>query len=282
MTHRIAVLGAAIALPAMIAASAWWWSGSAPDTGSQSGGAQAAEAALPVPPVPPRIAEGAEYEKCLAMLPADPQGAGDYAEAWAARGGGEGAAHCAALSKVELGNTEAGATDLQRLAGGSHGGEAARAAIYGQADQAWLMAGKAAEAYGAATLGLSLSPDDADLLLDRAIAAGSLNRFQDALDDLTHVLELDPKRPDALVLRGSSWRHLGHLDLAQDDVDRALALDPGSPDGLLERGILRQRHNDARGARADWERAIDLAPDGPTADLAQQNLALLDAGPEQK
>jgi hypothetical protein len=32
-------------------------------------------------------------------------------------------------------------------------------------------------------------------------------------------------------------------------------------------------------ARADWQRVLELAPDSATADLAQQNLTLLDAGP---
>ena len=84
------------------------------------------------------------------------------------------------------------------------------------------------------------------------------------------------------MLRGAARRHLGRLALAQDDVDRALALDPGDAEALLERGILRQRRNDADGARADWERTIALAPDGQAADLAQQNLALLEAGPERR
>ena len=96
------------------------------------------------------------------------------------------------------------------------------------------------------------------------------------------MLERDPHRPDALVLRAAALRHLQHLDLAQGDVERALALDPDDAEALLERGILRQHRDDAPGARGDWERAITLAPDSGTADLAQQNLALLDAGPERK
>ena len=52
-------------------------------------------------------------------------------------------------------------------------------------------------------------------------------------------------------------------------------------EALLEHGILRQRVDDQAGARQDWERAISLEPDSATADLAQQNLALLDAGPDR-
>ena len=35
-------------------------------------------------------------------------------------------------------------------------------------------------------------------------------------------------------------------------------------------------------ARADWERAMELAPDSATADLAMQNLALSEAGPQRR
>ena len=237
---------------------------------------------LPVPPVPPRIAESPEYEQCLAMLPDDPSGARTYAEAWLPRGGGEPATHCLALSQVDLGNPAEGARMLQDLAGSSHGAEAARAAIFGQANQAWLMAGDNDHAYEAASLALSLSPADPDLLIDHATDAGALGHFDEALEDATRALEIDPKRGDALVLRASAQRHLGHIAAAQDDIDRALLLDPDDVEALLERGILRQRVNDQVGARRDWERAISLEPDSTTADLAQQNLALLDAGPERK
>jgi tetratricopeptide (TPR) repeat protein len=237
---------------------------------------------LPIPPVPPRIAEGGDYEKCLGMLTNDPAGASTFAEAWEATGGGDGATHCLGLATVALGEPEKGAQMLEQLASTSKGTDVSRATVYGQADQAWLIAGDAAHAFGAATLALSLSPDDPDLLVDRAVAAGILERYQDSIDDLTRALDLDPKRPDAYTYRGSAWRHLGALDLAQDDIDRALILDPDQPDALLERGILRQRKDNPDGARSDWERAISLAPDTATADLAQQNLALLEAGPSRQ
>ena len=237
---------------------------------------------LPIPPVPPRIAEGPEYERCMAMLTADPEGANTFADAWQATGGGEGADHCLALAKLQLGDVETGAEMLEKLAANSKAPAVARATVYGQADQAWLMAGDPDRALAAATLALSLSPDDPDLLIDRSVAEATLGHYADAVDDLSHALELDGKRPDALVLRAAAWRHEGHLDLAQDDVDRALTQDPDNPEAYLERGILRQRRGDRAGAHADWTRARTLAPDSATSDLAEQNLALLEAGPDRR
>ena len=237
---------------------------------------------LPVPPVPPRIAEGPDYDRCMAMLDDDPTGAHSFADAWVATGGGEAAAHCLALADVALGEAASGAEALDRLAVASKAPAAARAAVFGQAGQAWLMAGDMNRAFASTTQALTLTPDDPDLLIDRSVAAANLEHYRDAVEDLSHALDLDPRRPDALVLRGAGWRHLNQMDLARDDVDRALVQDPDSPDALLERGILRQRRGDRAGARADWERTVALDPDGATADLAQQNLELLEAGPDRR
>jgi Tfp pilus assembly protein PilF len=232
--------------------------------------------------VPPRIAEGEDYDKCLSMLNADPSGAFVFADTWAGAGGGGGALHCRALAQVALGDAAEGAAGLDQVAETSSASPAARAAVLGQAVQSWMMAGEPKRAYDSASKALALMPDEPDLQVDRAIAGIALDKFQEAADDLSRALETDPRRGDALVLRASCWRNLGQLDLADDDVERALALDPDDPDALLERGILRQRRGNPTGARHDWERAVALAPDTATADLAQQNLALLEAGPERR
>jgi tetratricopeptide (TPR) repeat protein len=225
---------------------------------------------LPLPPVPPRIAEGKGYGSADAM-----------AATLAATDGAEAAEHCHALAQVELGNPAAGAALLDRLAATSTASDVSRAVIYGQADQAWTMAGNVAHAYASANQALALSPDDPDLLIDRAIAALGLDRAAQAAEDLSHALEMDPKRADALILRATARRALGHLDDASADIDAAQKLDPDNPDLLLERGIIRQRRGDLAGARADWQHAAELAPDTATGDLAEQNLALLEAGPRQ-
>jgi tetratricopeptide (TPR) repeat protein len=280
MYRRVAAIGLA-GLLVLAGAGALWV---LPRLHASTPAAEAADIGepLPIPPVPPRIAEGEDYERCLAMLNGDPTGADAFADAWEATGGGEGATHCHALAKIALGDADTGADMLEKLAASSHSPAVARAAVYGQADQAWLMAGKPDRALAAATLALSLSGEDPDLLIDRSVAAATLEHYEDAVDDLTHALEIDGKRADALVLRGAAWRHLGHLDLAQDDIDRAFALDPENPEAFLERGILRQRRGDRTGAHSDWTKAMVLAPDSATSDLAEQNLALLEAGPDQR
>ncbi len=280
MNRRVALI-AAVAVLLVLAGAGAFWALRGPSADAPADSADSGEL-LPIPPVPPRIAEGEDYEKCLAMLGSDPEGANTFADAWEATGGGEGASHCHALATVALGDVAAGADMLEKLAATSKAPAVARATVYGQADQAWLMAGDADRALAAATLALSLSPDDADLLIDRSVAAATLGRYEDAVEDLSRALDVDPKRPDALVLRGAAWRRLGHLDLAQDDVDRAFRLDPENPEAFLERGILRQRAGDRTGARSDWQQAMKLAPDSATSDLAEQNLALLEAGPDRR
>jgi tetratricopeptide (TPR) repeat protein len=241
--------------------------------------APADDTPIPIPPVPPRIANGDQYDRCMDMLADDPAGADAMATAW--RGGGEAATHCHALAQIELGNPAAGAALLMSLAADSQSPPTARAEVLGQAAQAWTMAGEAQRALDAASAAVTLSPGDPDLRVTHAIAALAVHQDSAADEDLSDALDADPKRTDALVLRAAARRHLGRLGDAQADIDRALSQDSENADALLERGIIRERIGDLAGARADWERALDLSPDTATGDLAQQNLALLDAGPRQ-
>ncbi|NKE48196.1 tetratricopeptide repeat protein [Roseomonas frigidaquae] len=244
--------------------------------------AQTAEDRMPTPPEPPRLANGPEFERCLLLLRSDPEAARSFAETWGREGGGEGARQCQALALLALGEPAAAAQRLETLATQSAASGPARAAVYAQATQAWLMAGDANRAYGAATLALTLSPEDVDLLVDRAVTLGSLSRYNEAIEDLDRALALDPERAEALVFRAAAYRHQDQVELAARDIERALAADPSNAEARLERGIIRQLRGDAAGAREDWEHAIALSPNSATADLAAQNLALNEAGPARR
>jgi hypothetical protein len=275
MSRRVAAICASLVLAGGVAGGVWWLT-AAPRVPEE------ALEDLPVPPFPPRIAEGSAYETCLDTLAGDPTGAVALAETWQADGGGDGAVHCRGLALIASGKPASGAAVLEQLAQQSDLPAMARAAVLGQAVQARLMVAQADEAVTDASEAIGQSPADTELFIMRATAEGMLGRFQDAVDDVSEALRLDALRPDALVLRAVMRRKLNQLDLAQADASQALALDPDDPDALLERGILRQRMGDSAGARADWEHARGVDPNSTTADLAEQNLSLLEAGPERK
>jgi tetratricopeptide (TPR) repeat protein len=229
-----------------------------------------------------RIGAGPELDRCLALLRNDPEGARLHAERWDATGGGEGARYCHALALLALGDAPLAAERLENLANRSRAGSAARAAAYAQATQAWMLADRPNRAIASATLALTLSPDDVDLLVDRAVALGNLRRYAEAMQDLDQALTLDPERAEALVFRASARRHLDRMEEALADVERALALSPLNAEAFLERGILRHLRGESEAAREDWQRAIAIAPDSAAADLALQNLALSEAGPRRR
>ena len=269
------LLGAATAVLALGGAGAFFF--------AERGGQAPEEAALPVPPAPPRLGEGADYETCLGMLGDDPRGARVMAETWRREGGGATALHCLGLAEAALGDAESGAAALEAAAAAAGTAPAAsRAQVLDQALRARLMAGETEAAFRDGRAAPALSPDDPDLLIDTAVTAAALQRLDEALADLDHALLLDPSRTDALVYRAAVHRERNEADAAAHDIAAALARDPDDPEALLERGIERQRAGDLAGARADWERVRALAPDTPSADLAEQNLALLDAGPPER
>jgi tetratricopeptide (TPR) repeat protein len=269
---RVVIVCSALLLAAAAGTAGWWWRTTPVEE-------LADEADLPVPPFPPRIAQGSDYEACLAALADDPDGAIAIAESWQSGGGGDGAAHCRGLALIAVGRPEEGAAVLEDLSKTTAAPPLAKASLLYQAAQARMMVEQAEQARSDATTALSLSPDDVDLMISRSSAETALGAIPDALRDLSDAIAHDATRAEALTARASLYRGQGQTDLAQADIDKALTLDPDDADALLERGILRQRSGDLAGARADWERARGTDSDSATADRAEQNLSLLNAGP---
>lgn len=221
---------------------------------------------------PARLGDGPDHDRCFGLLRTDAEAARFFADGWEAGGGGDDARHCAALALLALDETEAGADRLEDLARRSTADPAVRAALFAEAANAWMLADDADRAYGAATMALTLAPDDPALAVDRAVALGALRRWAEALEDLDRAVALAPSRPDAWVLRAGAERRLGRMAEAERDVAKALALAPDDADALLERAALRRAKGDIKGARADWERVVQVADDAGTADLARRNL----------
>ncbi|MBM3522075.1 MAG: hypothetical protein FJX57_03895 [Alphaproteobacteria bacterium] len=217
------------------------------------------------------------YERCLARARSAPKEGLDDAKAWAARGGGYAARHCAAIALLHGGELELAAEQLEQLANVMTGRPAAiRAEILAQAARAWLGVDDLPRARIAASAALRLDPRNAELWVDRAEALAAASAYWEAIDDLNRALELDPKRAEALVFRAAAYRRVDALELAREDVRRALALDPRLAEAWLEHGILARMAGELAVARRAWLQVLVLDADGPAGDAARENIAALE------
>lgn len=238
---------------------------------SMAGGAAAQGLAIPGPAAEHR------YTACMQLAHKDAGQAQNAAADWHAKGGGAPAMHCLSVALLSLGYYQQAAENMEALAQGDHKLSAAlRGDLYGQAGNAWSIAGKPARALRAQSAALKLRPDDANLLIDRGITLAGSARYWDALDDLNRALEIAPGRVEALVFRAAAWRRLDSLELAEEDISRALRRAPDNRNALLERGLIFEARGSPRAARADWLRVLELAVDGPLAEAARDNLERID------
>ncbi len=228
----------------------------------------------------PSLGGSSRYERCLSLVRADANRAYTEAARWEAAGGGAAASHCSAMSLVSQRRYAEAATKLDILARGAAGeGAGARSALFGQAGNAWLLAGNAANAESALNAALTLTPDDPDLLTDRARARGLRRNWTGAEADLSAVLARDSSRADLLVLRASARHAQGRKAEARSDIDAALRVVANYPDALVERGAMKAEAGDSDGAKADWNAVIAQAPGSAAARTARENLASLAAPP---
>ena len=223
------------------------------------------------------VDDQAEYQACMVLVERDPSGALDSAVEWEKQGGGDAARHCKALAMIRTGDVEGGALELERVAEAMPQLKAPLAAqLFAQAGQAWIKAGNQQRALYAQNQGLKLNPQDADLLVDRAMNYGAAGMYFEALDDLNAAIDLVPDDPAIYALRAAAYRQLDNPDLAEDNVEQALKISPSYPAALLERGYLRRAKGDLVGARTDWLTVIQVMPGTDIASEAQKNIEKLD------
>lgn len=245
--------------------------------------------ALAAPPQP-ASPEAAKYGACVAKVNTAPEAALDMATSWRASGGGVAAQHCIALALVGLGKYAEGAKRLEEVAEELQTGHGALGMdeadnrrllpeVYGQAGNAWLMAGNYSRAYNMISAGLGdtppWTPRYGDLLLDRASALAGMGQYDKALADLDKAQEAAPNRADIRISRAAMLRALNRLAEAAADLSAALKLEPDNPEALLERGELYLATGDAGAARADWSKVVTTYPGTPEAEAAQKNIAKL-------
>ena len=221
--------------------------------------------------------EDVAYQDCLSLVRRNPEEGFAQAQVWQATGGGLPAAHCAALALVELKHYGDAAMRLEELLPlAEKQVPQLSVALLDQAANAWLLADQPQRAKALMDIAIQASPDQPDLLIDRALSLAALKDHAGAAADLSRALTIDPTRSEAYALRAAARRQLNDLGGALEDAETALAIEPRLPEALLERGILRAQKGDRRGARADLIQVRMLSPDTPSADTAGRIIEQLD------
>ena len=220
----------------------------------------------------PQLAGRDRYERCITLARQSPQSAYNAAVQWQNEGGQAAAIHCSAVALVALRRYAEAAGRLDQLAHDRGvSGAFPRPDLLDQAGNAWLLANQPGNAENSFTVALVLSPDDPDILADRARARAARRDWKDAEVDLTVALSR-ASRPELFVLRASARHAMGDKTGARSDIDRALQISPGDPEALVERGAMKAETGDANGALSDWNAVIACAPSGDAAQTARQYL----------
>ncbi|MCG8505966.1 MAG: hypothetical protein MI755_15280 [Sphingomonadales bacterium] len=258
---------------------------------------------IPLPPkqedAGPEFTEAERYAACIRLAGATPEATLDQALAWRDRGASAAASHCVAIIYIALDRHREAAEALEAIAEEVRRGRGLPdedapapeerppliADLYGQAGNAWLMAGDPAKAENAFTQAVTEVPERlgdgmVEFLIDRARARGQAGAYRDALKDLDRAQLMAPERADIFIYRAAAFRGLDDLPAAAADVENALRLSPDQVDALLERANVRHLTEDYDGAREDWLKILELQPGSGAADAARANLERFAATPE--
>jgi tetratricopeptide (TPR) repeat protein len=220
----------------------------------------------------PQLAGRDRYERCITLAHQAPQSAYNAAVQWQGAGGQAAAIHCSAVALVAMRRYAEAASRLDALAHDrAVSGAFPRSDLLDQAGNAWLLANNPTNAAASFTTALVLSPDNPDILADRASARAAKHDWRGAEADLTAAIAR-ASRPELYVLRASARHAQGNKAGARADIDAALRLSPGDPEALVERGAMKAESGDAHGAISDWNAVIASAPSSDAAQTARQYL----------
>ncbi|MEM1390703.1 MAG: hypothetical protein AAGG45_06445 [Pseudomonadota bacterium] len=193
-------------------------------------------------------AEQQRLNECIELVENDPLAAYEDSLAWLGNGNRPRARYCNAIALLGLEHYEEAAARLEALANAPDAIELDSRALYmAQAGNAWLTASYPDAAITALSEAIKIDPRNGDYYKDRATGYLALERWFEAIEDLSKALNLQRNDPEALALRARA--HLGLDDLRNAEIDMlaALAQDPRNIDILLLRGEVREAMRLSRG-----------------------------------
>ena len=111
---------------------------------------------------------------------------------------------------------------------------------------------------------IRLTPDFANVYINRGDARKKLGDFKDAIKDYNTAIRLGDDYPYVYFNRGNAKDDLGDQKGAIKDFDSAIRLDPVYVDAYFNRGNVKDDLGDKRGAIEDYDTVIRLKPEKDT------------------
>lgn len=102
------------------------------------------------------------------------------------------------------------------------------------------------------------------------------NRFNEAIDAYTKVLEIDPTNASVLSDRAFCFRHLGKIDEAVEDLGKAVEADPDHAVAHFNLAVILDHDlGNNQEAVEHFERYLQLSPNAPNAEQIKNEISRL-------
>jgi tetratricopeptide (TPR) repeat protein len=102
------------------------------------------------------------------------------------------------------------------------------------------------------TEAIKADPADLNAFLHRAFCLNILKRYDEAIIDLTVVIDREPTHALAYTTRGSSYLKAGKPELALADLEKVISLDPRNEEAWNNIGWARKATGDMAAACKAW------------------------------
>ncbi len=215
-----------------------------------------------------------DYSYCVSVVKEDPDQGYEVAQEWISQGGGIPAQHCSVLALEALELYDASLEGLQKIVQNLPAEDAAwREHVLNHMVKIQMIAGYQEAAIGTLSAIIDLNPDDGEVYIDRAALLIRFEQYQQALNDLDHVIEMLPFRAFSYVMRSKVHRMLGSVNKARVDALYAIRIDQDLLEAWYELAETEQKAGHLDLARQYWRNIMEKSPESPIAQDAEQRIA---------
>lgn len=110
---------------------------------------------------------------------------------------------------------------------------------------------------------IELNPFEVSVRCNRARLYLNLDRYKDAIEDLTQAIVAHPTHEGAYILRAQCYEKLGKPELAGSDLNQVIELNPTSEAAYMSRGQFLMNQGRLQEAETDFRKVTGLNPLNP-------------------